>query len=86
MGHGATIEDTRRWILAPGHVMMWGNGEMHVFVNDKSREKFLRRPGSVASSFRVRIHAYALWHADAWHAVPDMTNTVEEYWHNGQDM
>jgi hypothetical protein len=57
-----------------------------VFANDKDRENFLRRLDSVATAFRVEIHAYALWHPDAWHAVPDTTNAVEEYWHNGQDM
>jgi len=35
MGHGATIEDRRRWILVPGYVMTWANSEQHVFVNDE---------------------------------------------------
>ena len=66
--------------------MMWDNGEQHVFANDKNRENFLRRLGSVAAGFFVEIHVYVLWYANAWHAVPDTTNTLEEYWHNGQEM
>ena len=86
MGHGVTIEDCRHWSLVPGHVMMWGNSDQHVFTNDKGRGKLLRGLGSVASYFCAEIHAYLLWHDDAWHAAPDTTNTLEEYWHNGQDM
>jgi hypothetical protein len=65
---------------------MWGNSDQHVFTNDKGRGKVVRRLRNVASCFRAEIHAYALWHTDAWLAVPDTTNTLEEYWHNGQDM
>jgi len=57
-----------------------------MFVNDKDRENFLRRLGSVAVDFRFQIHVYVLWHADAWHAMPDTTNTLEEHGHNGQAM
>jgi hypothetical protein len=66
--------------------MLYGNRRQHVFANDKGRGNFLRRVRSVAAGFRVEIHAYVLWHADAWYAVPDTTNTLEEYRHNGHDM
>jgi type II secretory pathway pseudopilin PulG len=66
--------------------MMWGNREQQVFANDKDRGNVLRRLRSVATSFRAQIHAYVRWHTDVWHAVPDTTKTLEEYWHNGHDM
>jgi len=45
MGHGATVEDTRRWILVPGLAMMWSSVDLHVFANDKGRGNVLRRLG-----------------------------------------
>jgi len=76
VGLGATIENRRRWILVPGYVIMWSNREQHVFANDKNRKTFY---ADRAAGFRVQIHAYVLWHTDAWHAAPDTTTTLEEY-------
>ena len=40
--------------------MCRGNGGQHVFTDDRDREAFLGRLGTVAGAFRAEIHAYAL--------------------------
>ena len=42
------------------HVICRGNARQRVFCDNKDREAFLGRLGSVAGAFHVEIHAYAL--------------------------
>ena len=56
MARPLRIEGAGLWY----HVMCRGNGGQHVFTDDRDREAFLGRLGTVAGAFRVEIHAYAL--------------------------
>ena len=42
------------------HVVCRGNARQRVFCDNKDREAFLGRIGTVAGAFHVEIHAYAL--------------------------
>ena len=56
MARPLRIEGAGLWY----HVMCRGNGGQHVVTDDRDREAFLGRLGTVAGAFRVEIHAYAL--------------------------
>jgi len=42
------------------HVMCRGNAGRHVFHDNEDRQNFLNRLGTVAGTFHVEVHAYAL--------------------------